>query len=244
MNRLRAVCRASADARRLKSVAKSLLVLVHQVRERVEVVRHPRDDLLFGEPLGQRHLDRAVEGQRALVDLDQRAHRGPHRHRAADHRAAEPFPRHLDLLGQRDLFRSLQQRNLGHLAEIHPNRIAAELHDLAGRGLDRHGGHLALGQPLGAGALVVRFVRRLVELLGRRMVHQIDALFLQGDQQIVEFLGIDFLVGKVIVDFVVGQITLGFPPGDQFLQVLVEKVHRTAPFAIRRALGKGISFGR
>ena len=130
MNRLRASCRSLRRRPPAQQQAEILLVLLHQVGERVQVVRHPGDDLLLGEPLGQRDLDRAVEGQRALVDLDQRADRRPHRHVAADHRAAEPLPRDLDLLGQRDLFRAGQQRNLGHLAQIHADRIAAELRRL------------------------------------------------------------------------------------------------------------------
>ena len=35
----------------------------------LQVVRHPGDDLLLGQPLGQRDLDRAVERQRAAVHL-------------------------------------------------------------------------------------------------------------------------------------------------------------------------------
>ncbi len=73
-------------------------------------------------------------------------------------------------------------------------------------------------------------LRRVVELGLRRLIHQIDALFLQGNQQIVELVGIDFLVGQIVVDLVIGEITLRLPPGDQFLQILVEKVHRTYSF--------------
>ena len=63
-------------------------------------------------------------------------------------RAAEALPRDLDLLGQGDLFRAGQQRNLRHLAQIHADRIAAELRHFAGqRGrIDRPAGHFALGQ--------------------------------------------------------------------------------------------------
>ena len=196
-----------------------LLVLVHQTRERAEVVRHAGDDLLLGEPLGQRDLDRAVEGQRALVNLNQRADGHPHRHGATNDRAAEPFPRDLDLLGQGNLFRPRQQGNLRHLAQIHANRIAAELHDLAGQLRRIHGaaGHFALGQPLGTGLLGVRLFHRggrIVKVRLGRASHQIDALFLQGNQQIVELIGVDFLVGQVVVDFVVGQIALRLPAAD------------------------------
>ena len=68
------------------------------------------------------------------------------------------------------------------------------------------------------------------ELRGRGFVDQIDALFLQGDEKIVELIGIDFLVGQVFVDLVVGQITLGLALGDQFLHILIEVVHLATPF--------------
>ena len=64
----------------------------------------------------------------------------------------------------------------------------------------------------------------------RGLVDQVYALFLQGDEKIVELVGIDFLVGQVFVDFVVGQISLGFALGNQFLQVFVEMVHLVTPF--------------
>ena len=49
-----------------------LLVLGVGVQQPVQgrqVVRHAAHDLLFGEPLGERDLDRAVEGERSLVNL-------------------------------------------------------------------------------------------------------------------------------------------------------------------------------
>ena len=64
----------------------------------------------------------------------------------------------------------------------------------------------------------------------RGFVDQVDAFFLQGNEKIVELVGIDFLVGQVFVDFVVGQITLGLALCDQFLHILVEVVHLATPF--------------
>ena len=43
-------------------------VLLHQVLERLQVVRHPLEDLVLLQVLGQRDLDRAVERQLAGVD--------------------------------------------------------------------------------------------------------------------------------------------------------------------------------
>ena len=120
-----------------------------------------------------------------------------------------------------------------HLAQIHADRIAAELRQIARqrRRLDGAAGHFPLGQLLGALLLGVHRLERVVELGRRRLVHQVDPLFLQGDQQVVELVGIDFLVGKIAVHLVIGKIALRFSAGDQPLQILIEKVHRTTPFA-------------
>ena len=59
----------------------------------------------------------------------------------------------------------------------------------------------------------------------RRLVDQLDAQFVQRDQQIVELFRIDRLVGQIVVDLIVGQITLGLALGDQFVQILIVMVH-------------------
>ncbi len=109
------------------STREILAILFQQVLQRPQVVRHPGQDLLLGQPLGQRDLDRAVERQLALVDLLQRVHGLAHGQVAAQHGAAEPLAGDFDLLGQRDFFLARQQRNLGHLAEIHADRIVRQL---------------------------------------------------------------------------------------------------------------------
>ena len=48
------------------------LILLHQMFERLQVVRHALEDLVFFEVLGQRHLDGAVERQVAGVDALER----------------------------------------------------------------------------------------------------------------------------------------------------------------------------
>ena len=75
----------------------------------------------------------------------------------------------------------------------------------------------ALGKPRRGGLVRVGLLGNVVELLGGRLVDQVDPLFLQGDQQVVELVGIDFFVGQVIVDFIVGQVALRFPPSNQLL---------------------------
>ena len=200
--------------------------------ERLEVVRHAGGDLLLGEPLGQGDLDRAVEGQEPAVDLDERGQRVAHRQVAADHGAAETLAGDFDLLGQGDLLFPLQERNLRHLREIHADRIAAPLAHVRRRrqGLGRAAGDLAVVQMLFERFVGIGLLGNVEELRHRGLVDQIDAFFLQGDEKIVELIGIDFLVGQVFVDFVVGQISLGLALRDQFLQILVEVVHLATPF--------------
>jgi hypothetical protein len=93
-------------------------------------MRHSGLDLLLGQPLGQRDLDRPVERQDSLVHLGQRAVRRLHAEMAADHRSAEPFASHLDLLGQRNLLLPRQEGDFSHLAQIEPDRIVAPLGEI------------------------------------------------------------------------------------------------------------------
>ena len=141
MNRCRASSHSARGVRRLISLRKSSRFCSSRCCERPQVVRHAGDDLLFGQPLGQRDLDRAVEGQDAVVHFVQRVDRGLHREIAAEHRAAESLPRDLDLLGQRDFFFARQQRNLRHLRQIHADRIVAQLWRIRGPHRQRHVAH-------------------------------------------------------------------------------------------------------
>ena len=217
MNRLRAVRLRSADVAAIDQLAEVLPVLLRSGASSVlQVVRHAGDDLLLGQPLGQRDLDRAVEGQDAAVDLDQRADRGPHRQVAADHRAAEPLAGDLDLLGQGDFLFAASTAE-SRPSAIRYMRIGSLLHLVTsaggGSGIGRFAGASPSARCSSPAVAAIRLgCGDVVELRRRRLVHQVDALFLQGDQQIVELVGIDFFVGQVVVDLVVGQITLGLCP--------------------------------
>ena len=219
--------------------------------ERPQIVRHAGQNLLFGQPLGERDLDRAVERQRAAMDLGQRANRGVQGEMATEHGAAKPLARDFDLFGQRDFLLPRQQRNLGHLRQIHPHRIVAHLGQLALRQFE--GGAavvIVVGGPSGAArarSLRAR-ARSATARLARVMAtstcgssaasarfglggvgDQFDAQFFQGDQQIVEFFRSDGFVGQIVVNLIVSQITLGFARGDQFLQIHIAVVHLSVP---------------
>ncbi len=188
-------------------------------------MRHPGNNLFLGQALGQRNLDRAIKRQGALEYFSQRGQRRLEGHVAAQDRAAEALARDFDLFGQGDFFGPGQERNLGHLAEIHADRIAAEFGLFAGQGDDLGGGRGIVVLDLRAGKFLLFLLGGIVELGLRPMVDQIDAFFFQGDQEIIEPFRIDFFVGQIVVDFVVRQIALGFSLGDKFLQVLIEEIH-------------------
>ena len=103
-------------------LAEVLDVLLHQVFERLQVVRHALEDLVLLEVLGQRHLDGAVEGQVAGVDALERLDDLPQGVIAFEHLAAEALAGDLDLLGEGDFLLALEQRDLAHLREVHAHR--------------------------------------------------------------------------------------------------------------------------
>src|SRR5208337_1952612 len=66
-------------------------------------------------------------------------------------------------------------------------------------------------------------------LLGLGLVNQLDSLFLQNEQELVELLGIDGVVGQVVVDLTVGQVTLFLARFEQGLEALVDLLHASSP---------------
>ena len=100
------------------------------------------------------------------------------------------------------------------MRQVHTNRIVAEL------------GQFASGNRRAQSVRLQLFARRggrdgYFVALGWRFVDQLNAHFIERDQQTIEFFRIDRFVGQVIVDLIVSQITLGLALGDQFVQILV-----------------------
>ena len=193
------------------------LAPLDESHERGEVVRHPRLDLFLREPLGERHLDCAVEGELPFVDALEGVDGRLHRPRTAEDRAPEPLSGDLDPLCQRDLFRPRQERNLGHLGQIHPDRIVAGVGRRAGDRLVASGRRLGLRRR----ALDGRHDRR------GGLVEEIDPLFLEGDKQGVDLLGVNGLVREVGIDLIEGQVALGTAGGDEGGQFVVLSRHRS-----------------
>ncbi len=180
--------------------------------ERLQVVGHPRLDLLFGQSFGERDLDRAIERQLPLVDAAERFHRGLHRIGAAKDRAAEPLAGDFDLLGKRDFFGPRQQRDLGHLGQVHADRIIA--------GVRRRRCDRLVAARLRSTRLGGRRCRRgnLLARLGRS-VYEFDSLLLERDQEAVDLLRVNRFVGEVGVDLIERQIALGLAGHDQRRQI-------------------------
>ena len=144
--------------------------------QRPQIVGHAGLDLFLGQPLGQRDLDRPIERQFALKHLFQGVHGLAHGKVAGQHAAAELSAVVFDPRGQGDFFLARQQRDLGHLAEVHPNRIVRQLGKIFGRNQDRRWGDWLLPrlrhgrQRLDGGLQRGRrlwLFLRLVRLLGR-----------------------------------------------------------------------------
>ena len=221
MNRLRASVRTVARRAAVDQPVEVPPVLLRQVRERGQVVRHPGDDLLLRQPLGQRDLDRAVEGQHAACTLSNAA-------RVFRIARLQPITvrrnrfRVTSIFLASEISSSRVNSGISAICERYM-RIGSLLHlATSGGGGAASRRRFALGESRAAAASSCSDCSRRRRTPCRRLVDQVDALFLQGDQQIVQLIGIDFFVGQVLVDFVVGQIALGLALGDQFLQVLVE----------------------
>jgi hypothetical protein len=127
--------------------------------------------------------------------------------------AAEALAGDFDLLGQGDFFVALQQGNLTHLGEVHADGIV----DAAAVGFLFEEGEVEVavvvgGAGAGTGLTLLRF----------RLVDQLDALFLQEHEQLIEFFGIDGVVRQVLVDLAVGQISLDLARIDERFQAVVD----------------------
>src|SRR5262245_7092639 len=201
------------------------LVLLHQMFERPQVVRHPLEDLVFLEVLGEGNLDGAIEGKLAGVDALEGLDHLAKYPVAFENLASETLAGDLDLLGQRDFLVAAQERDLAHLREVHPHRVIdaaavllfekAEI-DLGTQLVVNFGG-------LGGATLA---------LLGLRLVDQLDALVLEQDQELIQFLGVDGVIRQIVVDLAVCQVAFLLALVEQSFQALVDLLHQTLPSAI------------
>ena len=196
-------------------------ILLDQMLERPQVVRHAGQNLLFGQPFGQRDFDRAVERQFAAVDRCSVS-------TVARIAKSQPSTVRRNRLRVTSIFLA---------SEISSSRVSSGISAIWLRYI-RIGSSLSFGKlrpaagtaprapqpsalPRAGGGVRLGFV----EHLRRRLVDQLDAHFFQGDQQIVELFGRDVFVGQIAVDFVVGQITLSLALLNEFLQFQFVRMH-------------------
>ena len=90
-------------------------IVIHQRVERFQVMWHSCTDLLFGQSLCQRDLDRSIERQDPRSDLTQDFYRLTQSKIIAEYSATELATRDFDLLRQRYLLISVEQRDFAHL---------------------------------------------------------------------------------------------------------------------------------
>src|SRR5262249_32203253 len=60
-------------------------------------------------------------------------------------------------------------------------------------------------------------------------VDQLDAFLFEKDEQLVELLGVDGVIGQIIVDLAIGQVALFLALLEQGLQAVVDLLHQTLP---------------
>jgi hypothetical protein len=204
------------------------VVAAHQEFERLQVVRHPAEDLVLLQVLGHRDLHRAVEGQLAAVDLLEDVDDQAQRVVALQDLAPEPLAGDLDLLGQADLLVAGQQRDLAHLRQVHADRVV----DAPGDLVEVLGGEFAvvlvvarlvdevLGLVVGVGA------RGQQARLGLLLVDQLDAHLVEGFEQAVDLLRAAGLVGQIVIDLVECQETTPLAQVEERLEALVQLFHR------------------
>ena len=98
-------------------------IALQQHFQRPQVVRQPAENLILFQPVGHRHLHRAVERQFARVDALQHLEGGPDHVVAFQQLGAEAAAGDFDLLGQGDFLLPSEQRNLAHLRQVHAHGV-------------------------------------------------------------------------------------------------------------------------
>ena len=98
-------------------------VVFHQRFERPQVVRHSLKDLVFLEVLGLRDLDGAVERQVAGLHALERLEDVAKGVIAFEDFATEAPARDFDLLRERNFEAAIEERDLAHLGEVHPDGV-------------------------------------------------------------------------------------------------------------------------
>ena len=158
------------------------------------------------------HLQGAVEGQASGGHQLQGLQGGIHANAGAHALLAETLARYLDGLGQGDLLRPRQERDLTHLGQIHAHGIVDLLRQ---GGLDRCGlGGLGLGLGglrvfLGNAAGGHLRIRGQPFALGVLVGDQLDFQVVHGHEELVEFVRRDELLFHQTVEFATGDEPAG-----------------------------------
>ncbi len=219
-------------------------VAIHQVGQGDQVVRHPPQDLVLFQVLGDRHLHGAVEGELALVDLLEDIDDQGQREVALQHLATEPLAGDLDPLGQVDFLVAGQERNLAHLGQIHADRVVDAPRDLV-EILGGELGFLVLERLLDEVVIgfVIQIARGEQAVLRLVLVDQLDAHLVERLEQTVDALRARRLVGQIVVDLVERQKATTFAQVEKRFEALVQLVHPNPPSrTIRRISALSVFF--
>ena len=135
-----------------------------------------------------------------LADDDRRARDGLHDAELAA----------LDALGDFDFALAGKQRNGAHLAQIHADGVVG-LFERSGRQVELY----VVGLFAGLGLVLVAVAAELAFA-----VEDIDALGVDGGEQIIEIVGGGDITGQEVVDLAIGEISLLFPGVDELVYVV------------------------
>ena len=152
----------------------------------------------------------------------------PERIVVAQNRSPELTPGDFNLLCQRDFLLAIQKRNLAHLREIQTDRIAGHRSPRCGACLK--GWQVRFGILTSVDAQLQRLERTCISIRDRstwwlaagnfRRLDDFDSDAVEGNEQLIEFLGRAGFVRKVIADLLIRQITLIASQLDELTKVL------------------------
>gem|GEM_PF-5411089 len=160
--------------------------------------------------------------QFAVLDALVQGNHGARRLGVARQRAQHLVEPVLDTLGQFDLALAGEQLDRAHFAHVHAHRVSGTaklgVHGREGRrglfGLVLIGGHGAVAEHQGVG-------------IGRGLVDRNPHVVDHADD-VFDLLGLDDIVGQMIVDLRIGEVSLLFAAGNEFanLGLLILACHR------------------
>ncbi len=210
---------------RIETLVEVFEVSLHQVFERLQVVRHTVENLVFLQVLSHRHLHGAVEGKFAAVYSLQRFDDAGESIVAFEDFAAEAVAGDFNALGEVDFLVAGEQRDFAHLRQIHAYRIvyaSATVAIVEERAEDFVAQLLAVGAGISSGGVGFTF-------FGIALINEFNAVLFEEHHQLVKLVGVDIIGRKHLIDLSISQEALLLTLFDEGFQAFVHLFHPTSP---------------